>query len=130
MLKNKKLRIARPSRNLAAIERFYCKGLGLKLLGKFEDHEGSDGMMLGEPGALYHFEFTQHRNTPIEPSPTKDDLIVFYLPSTDEWQKLTINLENNGFGPVDSLNPYWDKMGKTYQDPDGYRIVIQNQEWA
>jgi hypothetical protein len=28
------------------------------LRGRFEDHAGFDGVMLGEPGAPYHFEFT------------------------------------------------------------------------
>ena len=65
----------------------------------------------------------------IEANPTKEDLIIFYIPKIDEWKKVITNLESNGFDPVKSLNPYWDKKGKTYQDPDGYRIVIQNADW-
>lgn len=129
MKKNFKLRIARPSRNLLEVERFYCDGLGLKLLGKFENHEGIDGIMVGAPESPYHFEFTKHRKELIEPSPTQEDLIVFYIPQTDEWEKVTTKLESNGFAPVKSLNPYWDRKGKTYQDPDGYRMVIQNSDW-
>ncbi len=30
---------------------------------------------------------------------------------------------------VASFNPYWDACGQTFEDPDGYRIVLQNAEW-
>jgi len=31
---------------------------------------------------------------------------------------------------VESFNPYWDVHGHTFQDLDGYRVVIQNDEWS
>jgi hypothetical protein len=34
-----------------------------------------------------------------------------------------------GFAPVPSFNPYWDENGVTFEDPDGYRIVIQRGAW-
>lgn len=130
MIKNKKLRIARPSNNLAAIERFYGGGLGFEKLAHFEDHAGIDGIMLGHHEAPYHFEFTKHRHLAISPAPTKEDLVVFYIPDSNEWNKLIKNLSDHGFFPVPSLNPYWDKKGKTFEDPDGYRVVIQNADWG
>jgi GNAT superfamily N-acetyltransferase len=30
-----------------------------------------------------------------------------------------------GFEQVPSFNPYWDVSGRTFHDPDGYRIVLQ-----
>ena len=48
--------------NLDALQRFYEQGLGLTLLFRFENHEGFDGIMLGRPGAPYHFEFTRAHN--------------------------------------------------------------------
>ena len=30
---------------------------------------------------------------------------------------------------VKSYNPYWDISGVTFEDPDGYRIVLQNATW-
>jgi hypothetical protein len=36
---------------------------------------------------------------------------------------------NAGFKQVVSLNPYWDIRGRTYEDSDGYRIVLQNDDW-
>jgi len=34
-----------------------------------------------------------------------------------------------GFTPVASFNPYWDHRGVTFEDPDGYRIVLENAPW-
>jgi hypothetical protein len=25
-----------------------------------------------------------------------------------------------------AFNPYWDRSGRTFEDPDGYRVVLQN----
>ena len=34
-----------------------------------------------------------------------------------------------GFRAVASFNPYWERRGRTLEDPDGYRIVLQNAAW-
>jgi hypothetical protein len=34
-----------------------------------------------------------------------------------------------GFPPVPSFNPYWDRDGLTFEDPDGYRVVLQHGAW-
>jgi hypothetical protein len=39
-------------------------------------------------------------------------------------------IEAAGFTPVSSYNSYWDKDGCTFEDLDGYRVVLQNREWA
>jgi YycE-like protein len=31
---------------------------------------------------------------------------------------------------VKSFNPYWDGNGCTFEDPDGYRVVLQNAAWG
>ena len=63
------LRIARPVADLAKTCKMYTDGLGLEVLGSFENHEGFDGVMLGLPGAGYHFEFTCYRAYPVKPPP-------------------------------------------------------------
>jgi hypothetical protein len=35
-----------------------------------------------------------------------------------------------GYEPVSSFNPYWDRVGRTFEDPDGYRVVLQNAVWS
>jgi catechol 2,3-dioxygenase-like lactoylglutathione lyase family enzyme len=123
------LRVARPTDNLAAVIRFYEEGLGLTRLGSFEDHDGFDGVMLGIPDAPYHLEFTSKRNHRVGRAPTADNLLVFYLPDRIEWQATIDRLIAAGYAPVASFNPFWDKSGRTFEDPDGYRVVLQNATW-
>ena len=35
-----------------------------------------------------------------------------------------------GYQPVKSFNPYWDVRGRTFEDADGYRIVLQQAAWG
>lgn len=104
----------------------YCRGLGLRLYGEFKDHDGFDGVMLGEDAAGYHLEFTYCRAHPIVPSPTVEDLLILYIPREDDWQNACAAMIGAGFREVTSSNPYWSTHGRTYEDPDGYRIVLQN----
>ncbi len=123
------LRIARPTADLVAILAFYGEGLGLDLLFRFEDHDGFSGVMLGEPGAAYHFEFTTGPRpaTPLAPDP--DDLIVFYLPNGEAWRAAVERLRTRGHAPVAPANPYWAERGVTFLDPDGRRVVLENDAW-
>ena len=123
------LRIARPVRDLERSAALYRSGLGLAELGRFEDHDGFDGVMLGAPGAGYHLELTVHRAHPVAPSPTPEDLLVFYLPHPGAWHARCATLAAVGFREVAPFNPYWKRSGRTFEDPDGYRIVIQLEAW-
>lgn len=124
------LRIARPTDRLDEVVEFYVATLEFIELSRFTDHDGFDGVMLGHQSARYHLEFTHKRGHCTGPAPSDDNLLVFYLPDRDDWTRVTARIENLGIMPVPSFNPYWDQNGKTYADPDGYRIVIQNAEWA
>ncbi|HEX3486138.1 MAG TPA: VOC family protein [Micropepsaceae bacterium] len=123
------LRVARPSDDLDGLLRFYGEGLGLTVLYRFKDHDGFDGVMLGREGAPYHFEFTRKRGHVAGRAPTPDNLLVFYLPDTEEWKAAVRRMRDAGFAPVASFNPYWDHEGLTFEDPDGYRVVLQNDDW-
>jgi len=124
------LRIARPSDNLDVLLPFYERGLGLTVLYRFEDHDGFDGVMLGAPGAPYHFEFTRARGHTAGRAPTADNLLAFYLPDDAEWRAAVERMRAAGFEPVPSFNPYWDRDGRTFEDPDGYRVVLQRDVWG
>ena len=124
------LRVARPSDNLDALIPFYCDGLGLDLLFRFENHDGFDGIMIGRQGAPYHFEFTRAHYHVAANAPSADNLIVFYLPDLDVWSSTVKRMRQAGFYPVRSFNPYWDQDGATFEDPDGYRIVLQHALWG
>lgn len=124
------VRIARPSDDLEALLPFYQNGLGLDLLYRFRNHDGFDGIMLGRPGWPYHFEFTQKRGHTAGRAPTQDNLTVFYLPDPEAWKAAVERMRTAGFEPSPAFNPYWDRDGFTFEDPDGYRIVLQNAAWA
>ncbi len=123
------LRVARPSSDLAAVARFYCDGLGFVRLADFRDHDGFDGIMLGLPGAAYHLEFTCQPGHPVPEASTEENLLVFYVPEAEAWQNAIDRLVAHGYQPVPSYNPYWDLRGRTFVDPDGYRVVLQNADW-
>lgn len=124
-----KIRIARPTDHLDEVVTFYRDGLGFEVLGSFEDHDGFDGVMLGPPDEQVHFEFTRQRGHSVGRAPTQDHLITFYLPDRDSWQEAVTRLRAQGYEPVLSYNPYWDQQGLTFEDPDGYRVVLQNAQW-
>ena len=123
------LRVARPSDDLTAVVRFYEVGLGFDILCEFKDHDGFDGVMLGRKGAAFHLEFTRKAGHKVGRAPTEDNLLVFYLPGEDAWAAACLRMSDAGFQPVPSFNPYWDVRGKTFEDPDGYRVVLQNSDW-
>ena len=124
-----KMRVARPSDNLEALLQFYKQGLGFEVLARFDDHDGFDGIILGHPNAPYHLEFTKAHGEVVGRAPPQDHLLVFYLPEQSTWTDAVNTMKLAGFDPVPSFNPYWDKFGLTFQDPDGYRVVFQCAEW-
>jgi len=129
MIEQAHLRIARATDKLPEIIRFYRDGLGLSMIGSFEDHDGFDGVMLGHPGLHYHLEFTSQREHLAGVAPNPESLLVFYLPDKTEWQQLVDRMIGQGFRPEKSYNPYWDLNGRTFEDADGYRVVLQNAAW-
>lgn len=119
------LRIARPTDHMPEVVSFYQDGLGFEVIGAFKDHDGFDGVILGHPGSGYHLEFTQQRGHKAGPAPTQENLLVFYLPDAVDWQKAVDRMRAHGYEAVRSNNPYWDVRGKTFEDADGYRVVLQ-----
>jgi catechol 2,3-dioxygenase-like lactoylglutathione lyase family enzyme len=123
------LRVARPSDDLDALLPFYREGLGLRLLASFQDHAGFDGVILGRADLPWHLEFTHQRRHAAGRAPSQDHLLVFYLPQRAVWEATVASMHQAGFAPVPAWNPYWDGQGLTYEDPDGYRVVLQNAAW-
>jgi|SRR5471030_714068 catechol 2,3-dioxygenase-like lactoylglutathione lyase family enzyme len=118
-----KFRTARHTKDLNQIIDFYGRILGLKVLGGFKDHHGYDGVFLGIPGEGWHLEFTVSDDSPVH-SPDDDDLLVFYAESLDEFNIIKEKFIANRIKHVRPKNPYWEKNGITFEDPDGFRIVI------
>lgn len=118
-----KLRTARHTENLQPIIDFYCGVLDLEILGEFHNHEGYDGVFIGNRGSDWHLEFTVSSEKPHH-EPDADDLLVFYAESDAEFEHLVGQFETNNIEPIAAKNPYWNANGKTYTDPDDFRIVI------
>ncbi|MFM0629770.1 VOC family protein [Paraburkholderia xenovorans] len=124
------LRVARPTNDLHKVADFYTRGLGFEVLASFENHEGFDGIIVGRRGCPWHIEFTHQHGVTVERAPATEHLLVLYLPERDSWSAAVERLEALGMSACESENPYWDRQGKTFEDPDGYRIVLQNAAWV
>jgi len=123
------LRIARATSHLDEVLSFYRDGLGFEVVGEFRDHDGFDGIMLGHIGAEYHLEFTRERTAEATPAPSQEHLLVFYLTDMVAFGDAVLRLEKLGHAPVQSRNPFWDRNGRTYEDADGYRVVLYRGTW-
>ncbi|KAG1042609.1 hypothetical protein G6F43_011859 [Rhizopus delemar] len=122
-------RIARPTDKFEKIKEFYGEGLGLELIGSFEGHEGYDGVMYGLPDKKYHLEFTTHVDGSPCPAPTKDNLLVFYIPDQEKISVIMNRLNRLGYYETEPENPYWKAKGITIEDPDKWRIVLMNSQF-
>jgi catechol 2,3-dioxygenase-like lactoylglutathione lyase family enzyme len=119
------LRVARHTDRLAEVVEFYRDGLGLPEIGRFEDHDGYDGVFLAVPGTEAHLEFTSGGEHP-PPASHPETLIVLYLGSPEA---VAAARDRVGVEPVPAANPYWDVDGVTLPDPDGFRVVLVPRPW-
>lgn len=117
------LRIARATRRLAEMTRFYRDGLALEITDQFEDHDGYSGVVFAL-GVGVELELTRHTSGRIGAAPDGDDLLVLYLPSAAAIALARNRLESSGYASVAPLNPYWRGWAATFEDPDGWRVVL------
>ncbi|KAF2028775.1 hypothetical protein EK21DRAFT_113627 [Setomelanomma holmii] len=143
------LRIARSTPSIPSLLDFYTTGLGFRIISSFTAHNGFDGVMLGHPSLPYHLEFTTHYERHKEDegegygrAPTRDNLLVFYIAGREEWEGAVRRMEDlekkGGNGEENSVcksvrseNPWWEQDGKgrTFEDADGWRVVLWNGVW-
>jgi len=124
------VRIARPSHDLEAAERFWVGGLGLQVL--FRTDESADGghalLMVGWPEAAWHLELVGDPDGDTPAAPTEEDLLVLYVGGEVDEEVVT-RLVQTGGTRVAARNQYWDQWGVTIADPDGYRLVLSTRTW-
>lgn len=119
------VRIARHTERLDELVGFYRDGLGLVEIGGFRDHDGYDGVFLEMPGTGAHLELTaggEHG----APAPHPESLLVLYL---GDAASLSAAADRLGIEPVAPANPYWGEHGATFDDPDGFRVVLVPERW-
>src|SRR5437763_973999 len=115
------VRVARPARDLTRSTRFYRDLIGLPLLGGFEDHDGYNGVFFALPGGA-ELELTAG---PAQPAASTDeDLLIMYVRTWAEVAAIAARLTVAGVTRIPNRNPYWNRSGLTFLDPDGYRLVI------
>ncbi|MFD0259700.1 VOC family protein [Kitasatospora indigofera] len=126
------VRLARPSLDLAAAERFWVGGLGLDVLYRHEG-TGTTGdhslLMAGWPDAAWHLELVAAPELAAASPPGPEDLLVVYLDEPVP-AALVERLERHGGTRVPAHNPYWDEWGVTLRDPDGHLLVLSSRGWS
>src|SRR3954452_10886277 len=119
------MRVARHTDRLEAAVAFYRDGIGLREIGGFRGHAGYDGVFLEVPGTGTHLELTaggRHR----APPPHPESLLVLYLGDEEAVRSVAARL---GADPVAPANPYWAEHALTFEDPDGFRVVLVPEPW-
>ncbi|MGZ6640210.1 MAG: GNAT family N-acetyltransferase [Solirubrobacteraceae bacterium] len=119
------LRVARHTERLDELVAFYRDGIGLPEVGGFRDHDGYDGVFLAVPGTGAHLELTAGGGHGA-PAPHPESLLVLYLGDEDAVRAVADRL---GVDPVAPANPYWAEHGRTFEDPDGFRVVLVPERW-
>jgi ribosomal protein S18 acetylase RimI-like enzyme len=121
------VRVAHPVRDLDRSAAFYRDVLGLPARGGFTGHDGYSGAFFGLPGGG-ELELTVG---PVEPRPgTDDDLLVLYAATPDDARRVAAEMAATGAPTVRAANPYWERWGRTFLDPDGYAVVVAAVEPA
>jgi catechol 2,3-dioxygenase-like lactoylglutathione lyase family enzyme len=120
------VRVARHTERLEEAVAFYRDGLGLPEIGRFRDHDGYDGVFLDIPGTGAHLELTSGGGHGA-PTPHPESLLVLYVGDEAGARAIAARI---GTEPVTPANPYWAAHGLTFEDPDGFRVVLVPERWS
>lgn len=115
-----RLRIARHTDRLDEVVAFYRDRIGFCEVGRFEDHDGYDGVFLEIPGTSAQLELTtggEHRS----PSPHPESLLVLYFETQGQRDAVADRIAQP---QVLAANPYWRANALAYADPDGFQVLL------
>ena len=119
-----RVRTARPTNSLAPLRRFYVEGAGLAERSAFADHDGFSGLILA--AGDWELEFVVEAGVTAPRAPTHEHLVVLYLPA-DEVERRAARLDVLGAPRATPHNPWWAEHGVTFEDPDGYHLVLARE---
>jgi catechol 2,3-dioxygenase-like lactoylglutathione lyase family enzyme len=119
------LRVARHTERLDELVAFYRDGIGLTEIGGFREHDGYDGAFLVVPGTGAHLELTAGGGHGA-PAPHPESPLVLHLGDEEAVRSAAARL---GVDPIPPANPYWAEHGLTFEDPDGFRVVLVPERW-
>ena len=120
------LRVARHTEQLSEVVAFYRDGLGLPEIGRFDDHDGYSGVFLEIPGSGAHLELTSG-GAHGAPQAHPESLLVLYVADDETLRTIAARL---GEEPVTPANPHWAAHGVTFEDPDGFLVVLVRARWG
>ena len=86
-------------------------------------------MVLCSGGWAHHIISNLRERTAISPGVRRRRILLVFLPAIEEWQAAVDRMEAAGLSAVSAFNAYWDQHGRSFEDPDRYRVVIQNAAW-
>jgi hypothetical protein len=52
-----------------------------------------------------------------------------YVPDVGDWERRCRSMRDAGFVEEAPFNPCWARLGRTFEDVDGCRVVIQRAAW-
>jgi hypothetical protein len=78
------------------------------------------------PGTAAHLEFTAG-GAHCASAPHPESLLVLYLGDAAAVEAVVARLDAD---PVPPANPYWAEHGVTFEDPDGFRVVLVPERWG
>jgi len=116
-------RYARHTQKIESLVYFYTSILNFEILGKFENHDGYDGVFLGLKRQNWHLEFTQNAEKPLSKF-DENDALVFYPETKEEFDKILQNVKKFKIPIFQLKNPYWRENGVCFEDCDHYKIII------
>ena len=119
-------RYARHTQKIESLIYFYTSVLNFEILGKFENHDGYDGVFLGIKGENLHLEFTQNEEKP-QSHFDEDDALVFYPKTQESYDEILENLKKFEVPLLEPKNPYWRDKGVCFEDCDHYKIIISKE---
>ncbi len=114
------LRIARHTDRLDEVVRFYRDRVGLPEIGRFQDHDGYDGVFLEIPGTSVQLELTTG-GAHHAPVPHPESLLVLHLDEQEEIDAIARRIDQAQVVPA---NPYWQRNAQAYADPDGFQVLL------
>lgn len=120
-------RCARHTQKIESLIYFYTSVLNFEILGKFENHDGYDGVFLGIKGENWHLEFTQNTKKPLSKF-DEDDALVFYPKTQESYDGILENLKKFEVPILQPKNPYWRDKGICFEDCDYYKIIISKEK--
>ena len=119
-------RYARHTQKIESLIYFYTSVSNFEILGKFENHDGYDGVFLGIKGENWHLEFTQNEEKP-QSHFDEDDALVFYPKTQESYDEILDNLKKFEVPLLEPKNPYWRDKGVCFEDCDHYKIIISKE---